>query len=459
MKKTSIIVVLFILFAIAMLPIVGNEFMQNKVQDATTLLSAQGLKVKKIETNSGYLSTQKHFEFIVEDSSAFIRYINTHSYNQLPLYSRKTLDGSVIGCDIKYSNIPFAKTIDVDLYPLKLSQLLSNDLKTEDINFYNKFSDFLQNKGVLYHVEYNLINSKFKGYIKDINQKYHLQNKSDVNIELKGAKFSGKGNILNPKVFSSKVKRIYFNASQNKVKSLFAVNNFSASNDFTSFSKYDSAAKIGDLKFIISGVADDVNISLAAFKTKSNAKIKNKKVKLESQTTLKELTLNSQNLSLRLENLHGNIQVSGIEKSSFELLSKMVQKSQNINNLTKQKKVQELTTKLLEKGFKIDIKDISLKHLTLNQKEDLGGFKMSSDLEVKEDENLSQKLQISPLLLLSNITMKSDIELSKALYTKILNTTPMSSMISGYAKEKKDDVIFKINFLDSKLTVNGKAIQ
>jgi hypothetical protein len=53
--------------------------------------------------------------------------------------------------------------------------------------------------------------------------------------------------------------------------------------------------------------------------------------------------------------------------------------------------------------------------------------------------------------LLTNITISQEI------YHALAKTTPMLSAIYKYAKKENGNLIFKMSFIDSKPTINGKA--
>ncbi len=459
MKKISLVLVVIILAVIALLPIVGNKFMQKYTEESLTRISAQGVKLESMHTNSTYLNTKKHFEFIIEDSSALVKYINAHTSNQLPLTTQQSLNGTRIGVDLKYSNLPFAKSINVDIYPMRLSKTMQDELKTEDVNFYNKFTAFLKNRGLLYHLEYNLINSRFKSYVKDIDQKYHLQNGSQVNIKLIGIRFKGEGELNAPKSLSTTIKSIYFDANQTGVKALLSLQNFRATNKFVSFSDYDTTASFKEMQFLIKGTNDDVNISVHNLKTSSNAVPKGERVNMNSKSTLGEMHLRSVPLSLDVEELKSDVHVQGVEKEALEKMSEMVSKTEDINAISYQPEFQRIVMQLLSKGFSIKIPNISLGRLVVDKTENFGGVKIDLNLNIKEDENLSVKMKKSPLLFLSNIFLETNIELSQKMYDKIVQTSPMAQTISSYVQKKKDNVVFKIEFKDSQLSVNGKRVQ
>jgi len=459
MKKVSIILVVAVLVVISLLPIVGNKFMQKYTEKSLTLISAQGFKLERMQTNSTYLNTKKHFEFIVEDASGLIKYINAHTLDQLSPDTQKVLNGTVIAVDLKYSNLPFAKSINADIYPIKLSKVMEDELKTEDINFYNRFAAFLQNKGLLYHIDYNLINSRFKAYVKDIDQDYHLQNGSDVKMQLIGTSFKGEGDLLSPSSFSTTIKRIYFDANQTGVKAVLYLKDFHAANKFVSFSDYDSRAAFKKMHLLISGTNDDINISVENLQTSSNAVPKGKRVNINSKSKLGELHLSSDPLSIDLEDLQSDVHIQGVQKDVLEKISEMISQTDDVNSISTQPEFQKTVMELLAKGFSIKIPNISLESLIVDKTENFGGVKIDLNLTIKEDENLSAKMKKSPLLFLSNISLGTNIKLSQKMYDKIVQNSPMAQTISSYAKKDKDDVAFKIEFKDAKLSVNGKRVQ
>ena len=459
MKKISLVLVVLILVVIALLPIVGNKFMQKYTEQSLTLISAQGVKLESMQTNSTYLSTKKHFEFIIEDSSALVNFINAHTANQLPLTTQKALNGTLVGVDLTYSNLPFAKSVDVDVYPVKLSKVIEDELKTEDINFYNKFAAFLKNRGLLYHLEYNLINSRFKSYVKDIDQNYHLQNGSEVNIKLIGTRFKGEGELSSPASLSTTIKQIYFDANQTGVKALLSLKNFHATNKFVSFSDYDTTASFKEMHFLIDGTNDDVNILVKNLQTSSNAVPKGKRVNMNSKSKLGEMHLISVPLSLDVEQLQSDVHVQGVEKEALEKMSEILSKTDDINSVSYQPEFQKTVMELLSKGFSIKIPNISLGSLIVDKTENFGGVKIDLNLNIKEDENLSVKMKKSPLLFLSDIFLETNIKLSQKMYDKIVQNSPMAQTISSYAKKDKENVAFKIEFKDAKLSVNGKRVQ
>ncbi|MCD6190515.1 MAG: hypothetical protein J7K14_03115 [Sulfurimonas sp.] len=120
LKKFIIFIVVAVILAAA-LPIIGNKLVQNRLEDRLTTLSSYGLEVSKAETESSYLSTKKHFEFLLRDADKFVEYLNKYSDQQIPPYVNAAFEGVLIGADVEYSNIPMSKAVSVDIYPLSLS--------------------------------------------------------------------------------------------------------------------------------------------------------------------------------------------------------------------------------------------------------------------------------------------------------------------------------------------------
>ena len=167
MKKFIIFIVVAILLAAA-LPIIGNKLVENSIEDRLTTLGSYGLEVSKAETTSSYLNTKKHFEFLLRDGDKFIEYLNKYSDQQIPPYVNAAFEGVLIGADVEYSNIPLSRALTVDIYPLSLSKNMMSSIKENDLDFYNYFEKFLHSKGVLYHINYNIVSEDFDGFLVDL---------------------------------------------------------------------------------------------------------------------------------------------------------------------------------------------------------------------------------------------------------------------------------------------------
>ncbi|SFV62275.1 hypothetical protein MNB_SM-5-870 [hydrothermal vent metagenome] len=459
MKKISIVFITILLLIVAILPVIGNRFMQNRVNDALMQANAYGLKLQSMKTDATYLDTKKHLEFVIEDATEFIGYINSHAHKQLPTLTASKLNGTLIGLDVAYSNIPFTKSIQLDIYPLKLSKTLQDSLESEDVHFYNKLSAFLAAKGVLCHIDYNLLNSQFKGSLKDIDERYKLHNGSDVTLQLLGTKFRGEGDLLSAKSFHSQIKTVRLEATKQREYALLALENFQAKNSFLSFENYSSAVALQKIQFLIDGTKKDVNISVSNFKTSSDALTKKERVTIDAKTAFDALNISAKKVALAVKKFHSDISVKGLAQKPFEAISTILNKTTNIKAMANKKEMQEAMLNLLAKGLQITIKDISVADVVIDKNEHYGASKLNLDMVVNADENLSKKVKIAPMELLADLKLDANTSVSQRVYDKLVQSVPMASLLSLYAKKEQKDVVFNLQVHNSKIYLNGKQIQ
>lgn len=247
MKKIIIFIVVAVILA-AVLPIIGNKLVENSLDDRLTTLSSYGLEVSKAETDSSYLSTKKHFEFLLRDADKFVAYLNKYSDQQIPPYVNAAFEGVLIGADIEYSNIPLSKAVTINIYPLSLSKNMMSSIKEDDLDFYNYLEKFLHSKGVLYHINYNIVSEDFDGYIQDIQESHTLKDGTKLSLNLLSATFSGNGELIAPNSIISNIQTINMEIDSAKTKVTFSLDGFSSSSSFESRSTYISGGKLKKFK-------------------------------------------------------------------------------------------------------------------------------------------------------------------------------------------------------------------
>ena len=446
--KKSIIAVALILVVIAILPIAGNQYIKSSIDDRVAELQSYGLEVKEDKSVSTYLNTSRHFEFYLKDSSKFIDYLNNYSENQIPPYVNAIINGLVVGADIEYSNLPFAKSQSVEIYPLRLAPEMEASLKKNSPDFYTYLEKFLKLKGILYHINYNLINSKFDGYIKDIDESYTLRNKAELNLVLNKVVFNGKGELLAPTRLESKIKTFNLSVIEEHEQVNIFLNGFSSSSNFESQNTYISSADINSLKLVMVGLNDDMNVSIGNMRFNASSNDQGKDTELSSKVSINSMNVNSGRLAFDLKEFNMDIALDGIDKKLFE----------ELRTLNNPQEVQMKTAELLSKGFTLNIADFSTKDITLNKVEKLGGYDMKSNIVLKADPDMLQKIQQNPMLMVKFIDMKTNLKISKKILTLLTQATPMASTIISYAKEENNSYIFEMNFADSKASINGKQL-
>lgn len=458
MKKISIFILIVVLVAAA-LPIIGNKLIENSLDDRLATLNSYGLEVSKAQTDSGYLSTKKHFEFLLKDSEKFVTYLNQYSDKQIPPYVNAMFEGVVIGADVEYCNFPLSKGLSLDIYPLTLSQDIMESIKEDDLDFHNYLEKFLHSKGVLYHINYNIVSEDFDGYIKDIKESYTLKDSTVISLNLLNATFEGNGELIAPNSLTSNIDKINLAVDNAKTKLTFVLDDFSSSSTFESQSTYITGGDLKSLKLIVDSIDENLLFNANDIKVNFSSNTQGDKAEVNGRSSLKDLSIKSDKIDLVMKDLVYDMAINGLDKDSLEELRVVTSKTKVSSAVILQEDMQNAVVKLMSNGFELDIAKFSLDNVTLNQTENLEGFDVKSKLKIKEDKDLAQKISLSPLLVANNIDMTINIKLSKQLYVKLNNGVPMTSMASGYAKKDGNNVLFDITFINGEFKVNGQALR
>ncbi len=459
MKKFIIFIVVAVLLAAA-LPIIGNKLVENSIEDRLTTLGSYGLEVSKAETTSSYLNTKKHFEFLLRDGDKFIEYLNKYSDQQIPPYVNAAFEGVLIGADVEYSNIPLSRALTVDIYPLSLSKNMMRSIKENDLDFYNYFEKFLHSKGVLYHINYNIVSEDFDGYLQDVKESYTLKDGTKISLNLLDATFSGNGELIAPNSVVSNINTINLGVDSNKTKLIFSLDNFSSSANFESKSTYISGGDLKSLKLTVAAVNENLLFEATDIKVNFSSNTQGEKAELNAKSSLESITIKSDKVDIAMKDFAYDIAMNGLDKDSLEELKDIISRSKAAPSSSDlQKEIQDSMVKLLSHGLELDIAKLSLENVTLNQTENLEGFDIKSKFKIKEDKELAMKIRLSPLLVSQNVDMTVNIKLSKALYSKLTKGVPIAGMAKDYVREDGNSVVFDITFVNGELKVNSKALR
>ncbi len=459
MKKFIIFLVLAVLLAAA-LPIIGNKLVENSLDDRLTTLSSYGLEVSRAQTESSYLNTKKHFEFLLRDADKFVEYLNKYSDQQIPPYVNAAFEGVLIGADVEYSNIPLSKAVSVDIYPLALSKNMMSSIKEDDLNFHNYLEKFLHSKGVLYHINYNIVSEDFDGYIKDIKESYTLKDGTKLSLNLLNATYSGNGELIAPNQIISNIETINLKVDNAQTKLTFTLDGFSGSSSFESKSTYISGGDLKSLKLMVDATGENLLFEATDIKVNFSSNTQGNKAELNAKSSLKTMSIKSDKVDVVMKDFAYDIAMNGLDKDSLEELRVIVSRVKVASSSnTLQKEIQDSVVKLLSHGLELDIAKFSLENITLNKSENLKGFDVKAKFKMKEDRDLATKISLSPLLVSQNVDMSINIKLSKAIYAKLTNGLPVTSMANSYAREDGNSVVFDMTFINGEFRVNGKALR
>ena len=459
MKKIALLL-LFLLIVIVLLPIVGNKVAQSVLNEKIEILKSNGIEVVEDNSSSSYLQTKKHYEFLLSDASKFLEYLNKFSNEKIPPYVNTILDGITIGVDLEYSNFPLAKELSIDVYPLALSSTMQSDLQEKDADFYTYVKTFLENHGVLYHINYNIATSDFNGYLKDIKEERTLKNGSFAMLKLSNAIFNGRGDLIAPSEFVSSFEQVILQISDANEAFTFNLQNFNNKSVFESQTTYISSAKIEKIEMSLKGNPSD-NFELNASKIGLNISANTQGIKAEfySKANIDSLVMHSNILNFKASNLNYDVALNDVDKDSLEKLRVGVSKLKSDSSMNLLEDIQESLLSLLSRGMTLDIADFSIANIVMDDSKDLEGFSIKSRVTLKEDANLKQKIQYAPIMIIQSLNIDTKLQLSHALFDAVERAMPMVDLAKAYAKEDANTISFDIRFIDGAFKINDKAIK
>ncbi|MBA3026634.1 MAG: DUF945 domain-containing protein [Sulfurimonas sp.] len=458
MKKLLALLFVLVLLAAA-IPVVGNKLVENTLNEKIELLSAHGIEVKSENIDASYLQTKKHYEFLLKDSEKFLAYLNQNSHREIPPYVNEMVDGILLGADVEYNNIPFVmNAIEADVYVMSLSKNMMQEMKNEDAEFYAFVNSFFEKKGILYHLQYDVITRDFNGYIKDIREQYTLKDDTNVSIDFSGMNYKGSGDLLAPNIISSNVERISLIALKDTTELRFDLAGFSSASEFESKSRYSSSASLENIALIIKGeeniamYSKDLKMSLSSDTQESFAK-------MYAKSNFKEFGINTRELNVKVYDLNYDISLSDLDKDALEELQDVVTQAKQSPSNSLELQVRESLIKLLSRGLVLGIDDLSFKKLLLDDTKDLQGISIHSQIFFKEDAALANKLLYTPVLLIQNLDSDIKIKISKEIFNKINENAPMTTLAMEYAKVEGENYVFEISFHNGELLVNGRVLK
>ena len=445
--KKSIFAILILLLVIGLLPIIGNTFIKKTIDTRITTLKKYGLETKKDEYSSTYLHSSRHFEFILDDPKTFLKYLSQYSDKQIPPYVNAVLNGVLIGVDIEYSNLPFAKAFEIDIYPMSLSQEMSQALQKREEGFASYVKKFVASKGMLYHINYNLLNDDFKGYVKDIHAEYVFKDGVQMNTTLQKLSFKGNGELLAPAELRSQMKTFSLNLLQKDKELKILFQNIKSTSNFASTDTYLTSLDLQHMQILLAGTQEDANITLRNLRVNASSNDQEKTIQFNSKTSIDSLSITSNKVQLALEKFNFDIALSGLDKKTFIDLRTFIAHNDGAISPSSITALQRKAIELLSKGMVLKIADFSLK-----------GLKTQATVTLKADKELATKIQISPLLAITDINLLSKIKISKKMFMTLIEKNGIFTGLYKYAKEEGDSYLFNIEFQKAQATINGQRL-
>jgi len=441
---------------IILLPLIGNKIIEQELSNHIEVLESYGLKMSDSSEQSTYLSTAKHYKFTVKDGEKLTQYLQQFSSSKLSYNSNLLLDGAVIGGDIQYSNFPFSEDLSVEVYPLSLSTNMMQTLKKEEKKFHDFLVKSLQEKAILYHVDYSIIKSKFHGFIKDINQSYLFENGANIGVNLKGFTFDGDGVITSPQNLNTQLKELEFSVDTKFEKMKTTLNDISNSLNIKSINSYLYTGNIGSLKLNTDSTYDGKStVDLENFKYNLSTNTQGIKAKGLVKASFDTFLVDIETKKYKLNKFNYNLSISEIEKDSFEKLRVLLLDKKSDNR----QEILLVLNGIISKGLKIDLEDFSVAKISVKDKADIDGFKVSTNILLKEDATQSSNTNIDYITLEENLNLNTKVTVSKNMFSLLSENYPIIALARGYAKELGEDLVFELEHKDSHVYINGKKIR
>ena len=458
MKKIFIVLSVSVLL-LAAIPIIGNTLIEKNLTSKIEELKSHGVEVSIIN-DSSYLTTKNHYEFLVKDIDMFVEYLNNYSVEQLPSYTNALIDGVLVGADLEYSNFPFSDAVSIDIYPLSLSKQIREELGAKDKKLEKYINGFLESKGVLYHVNYDVVSEDFDGYLKDIKETQTLQDGTKVLFTLESTVYQGNGKLIAPTQLISSVKTLSIAVEDKSTTVKMNLNGFTNSSNFESSSTYLTSFGLNSLELNITTDTLSSNALINASKIKANfsSNTQANYAQVSAKSSYEDLVFNSEDINFKSTGFNYDISVNKMDKDALEELRVTTSKANLGNSLALEKELEKSMINLLSKGLEINIADFSLANIVIDKKEDLGGFTLVSMSHLKRDDNLAQKINYTPLLLVQNIGTNVRLKLSKKVFSYLVKSVPMLVIIEEYAKPENSNLVFDITFKDGEFKINGKVL-
>ncbi len=458
MKKFLISLVI-VIGAVAVLPIVGNSVSDKFLDERVTLLVSNGLEVSNESAESSYLNSKKHYEFLLSDAPKFIEYINQYSESQIPPYVDAMIEGVAVGVDIEYSNFPLSSKVMVDIYPLSFSADMMDELKLEDIKFYTYLDNLLKSKAILYHINYDISDELFDGFIKNIDELYTFNNGTKAKFKIFDATYYGQGPLIAPQNLHSNISEIAIHLDTSDEDIIFKLHDLSSAFTFESQSTYVSSANIKAISLFIENIKSaKTEINIDDMKLNISSNTQGNKAEFYAKSSLSKLKINSQEANIVASGFNYDISLDGIDKDSYEEFRKLTSHANSRHSLKFEQEFEDSITKLLSKGLTLSIPDLSLSKIGVENKKPIDGFSMMSKLTLAKDLDLAKKFKTSPMAVINNFLITSTLKFSKDFYALLNKELPSTTLANEFAREDAKSIIFDIELKNGHLSVNGKAI-
>ncbi len=458
MKKTLIIFAIFALLFIALLPVVGNKVIENSINNHIELLSSYGAEVQTNLDKHGYLHTQKEYLLIVKDGNKFAQYLNQFSDNNTQNFTGDMLVGVKVGLDLEYSNLPLSDAISLDMYLLSFSSKMQNLIEDFDSEFGEYIRKTLENKALLLHLDYSVAKSNFKGYVKNIDEKYTLKDTSTVLFKAIDLSFNGSGLLGYIESLNIVLGELSLDIVRDDESFKLDLEKLLVFSTFESDTTYSYVVKLKNLNYIVKTKEfDDLSLQTNGIYIEFSSNTQGKKANFYSKTSFESFLVETNSTTINLNDFNYDISLNGVDKDSYEKVRTLLLQTDATYSDELRIEIQQSLVELFSRGIDLKITDFSLGSIATKTIQPIDGFVLKADIVIDEDIDMAKDMLSFTTLIAKNITIDSKIEFSKDMFSIINQEFPLTLFVLPFAKEDKNKMLFDLKFKDEKLRVNDKT--
>lgn len=399
------------------------------------------------EINAQIENLQMH-GFVVEDRKQdslgdhfVISLADIHKFSKLlPEYEavllaedKSALQEFKLGVDLTSSGT----TLSANIYPVAFPT------KELTIKEQEMIAQYIQEKTLTLHINYDSLTHNFDGTLKDIDE----QIKNDIGVKLIGLAFDGNFNddkiALNYELNEFKI--------ADAKKSIVALSGLSSVGTYEGLNYYISNGTTDIDKFLIN-IPDGLDsVEFSDIKLNVNSDIKNDLFESRLSMVTKTVDATIKNDTYALDTFTFDYGMKNINLEAFEtLVTALDQQNPNFDSPEVKKSVEAI----FANGLVFDVYKFGIENITHNG-ETLKGFSLQTNLELDNNPDIIQTIQTAPIQTLSSVALNSKIEISDEIFSKAIKDPRAMMAMMVQPKQENGYKVYDIELKNSKLEVNG----
>lgn len=478
MKKT-IVAIASVGVIVALAPLGLKTFTNKIIEKRVDELKTNGIKLDIINSK-GYLESTREFVLKIEDEIKFKNLVKQQLFAKYPAYKNlieeifqkdstqfdEFLRGIVFKGDISNSNIDFQSDIKVNTYLHKFSDEIMEKIK-KDEESKKVILPFLQKQGLsalmTYSSEGVLKDFRLKDIDEEIKTKDTFGKEVLTDIKFLGYKITNRSN--NERVIADINLDDFILEVKSKDDSKLSLANLTYNINYKN--ELESMGLLNFEKFNFTNNSDGITLGKTMIEAKGEAFTDNysssgklKTNAFHANTPKGVVDIDSLSLNINLDNIdypslkkvnHSYVKLQSL---SIEPTMTKIQKDMALENVAQP--MLDALNSLINKGFLVDL-NIDLKNF---KNENLKLKSINLDLNAALNKNSINLKQLNNQSLLSEIDATVYISMFSTDMNNIFKVInpQIAMMLSMYAKEENNKVIYDIELSKGKISVNGKYL-